>query len=122
IFRDLSLDVLATADLALLAAAYLALDNLDLARLYAEEALTLLDACRGEGPDYPQRDYFFCYQVMQAAGEPKKASHALAEAHRLLQQQAQTISPAAMQRSFLYNVAGNRTILSEWSARHPLLS
>ena len=52
-----------------------------------------------------------CHQVLQALGETYRATHALGAAHRLLMQQAQRINEPIMRRSYLENVAFNRSIL-----------
>ena len=33
---------------------------------FAKQALCLLDECGGEGPEFPQRDYFVCFKVFDA--------------------------------------------------------
>ncbi len=117
ILRDLSLDVSATADLTLLAAAHMLLGNADLARTYTDQALSILDECQGEGPDFPQRDYLFCYRVLKELGDEARAQLALTQAQRLLLKQADQISNESMRSSFLHRVAANAEILTE-SARY----
>lgn len=113
ILHELSLDVSATANLALLALAHLALSEPDLAYKYAQRTLQALDACSGEGPDFPHRDYLFCYHVMDALGHADRSRHALSRAHHLLLQQAHRIGDPAMRDSFLHAIASNREILAE---------
>jgi predicted ATPase/class 3 adenylate cyclase len=111
IFQTQQLNLSATSDLAIMAVAQLALKNEIEALANANKALQILDGCNGEGPDFPQRDYWMCHQVLQALGETYRATHALGAAHRLLMQQAQRINEPIMRRSYLENVAFNRSIL-----------
>jgi class 3 adenylate cyclase/tetratricopeptide (TPR) repeat protein len=111
-FRLLGLDRSTTADLGTLAAAHLACGEPERARAYAQEALALLDSCAGDGPDYPQRDYWVCHQIFQALGEDRLARHALQAAHRLLMASADKIADPPMRQSFLYNIAHNWAILN----------
>lgn len=111
-FRALDLLLLTTTDLTILAAAHLALNQQDKALRYTQEALRLLDESEGEGPDFPQRDYWMCYQVLQAVGETELANHALHLAHRLLLVAADKITDSAMRESYLHNTPHNQAILS----------
>lgn len=111
IFQIQQLELSTTSDLSIIAVAQLALQNEVEALEAVRKALKILDECDGEGPDFPQRDYWLCYQVLQALGEKPLAAHALASAHRLLMRQADRISDPAMRRSYLDNVAFNRNIL-----------
>jgi adenylate cyclase len=110
-FRICDLELSTTAVLATLAVAYLALGDERKALSYAHQAVALLDACSGDGPDYPQRDYWVCHQVFQALGEPALAQHALQAARRLLMTNADKITDPHMRESFLRNISHNRTIL-----------
>jgi class 3 adenylate cyclase/tetratricopeptide (TPR) repeat protein len=113
ILHDLSLELSATGDLALLALAHLALAEFDQAHEYAQRTVQALDGCGGEGPDFPHRDYLFCYRVMAALGNQESAGHALRQAYQLLRRQANRISDPAMRDSFLHAIAANREILAE---------
>ncbi|MCL4858666.1 MAG: tetratricopeptide repeat protein [Caldilineaceae bacterium] len=115
LFRSLSLDLSTPADLATLATASLALHDTEQARRYVAEAIRILDACRGEGPDFPHRDYWTCAQVLERLGEHDKAQAALHSAHRLLMGQANKIADAAMRRTFLENIWYNRAIIQRLS-------
>jgi len=110
-FKALGLVLSTPPDLTTLAFAHAAIGNKTQAFDYVNEALTILDKCKGEGPDFPQRDYWVCYQVLQAMGETPRAQHALASAHRLLMQQAQRISDETMRMSYLSQVSFNRSIV-----------
>lgn len=114
-FRMLQLELSTTSDLAIVATAQLALEHQPEALAVVHKALHILDDCAGEGPDFPQRDYWMCYQVLQALGETTLAAHALTAAHRLLMQQAQRINDVEMRRSYLENIAFNRSILNRVS-------
>ncbi|MEZ4731340.1 MAG: tetratricopeptide repeat protein [Caldilineaceae bacterium] len=111
IFQIQQLELSTTSDLSIIAIAQLALQNEGKALEAVRKALNILDECDGEGPDFPQRDYWLCYQVLQALEEKPLAAHALASAHRLLMRQAERISDPDMRRSYLDNVAFNRSIL-----------
>jgi len=110
-FRVLNLLLPTTTNLTTLAAAHLALDNKSKALSYVYNVLKILDECNGEGPDFPQRDYWMCHQVLQSLGETKLADQALASAHRLLMRQAERINDPEMRRSYLENVRYNRSIV-----------
>lgn len=109
-FRSLNLLFSTSANLTVLALAHLKLGHKTQAYRYIQEALTILDGCNGVGPDFPHRDYWSCYQVLQALGQTALADHALKEAYRLLMQQAERISEPSMRRSYLEKVAFNRSI------------
>ncbi|MCC6271131.1 MAG: tetratricopeptide repeat protein, partial [Microbacteriaceae bacterium] len=110
-FQALQLNLSITSDLSIMATAQLAMKNRSAALTIVANNLQILDNCDGEGPDFPQRDYLMCYQVLQALGETTQASHALKAAHRLLMRQAERISDLDMRRSYLENVAYNHSIL-----------
>jgi predicted ATPase/class 3 adenylate cyclase len=109
--REMDLLLSTTTDLTTLADSYLASGDPSQALAYAQEALQILDDCGGEGPDYPQRDYWICHRVLTAAGETELARHALQAAYDLLQAKAAKINDPAMRRSYLEQVAFNRAIL-----------
>jgi tetratricopeptide (TPR) repeat protein len=111
IFRALNLELSTTSDLATLAVAQLALGNRTEALSLARETLQILDMCNGEGPDFPQRDYWMCYEVLQSLGESVLARHALESAHRLLAERTQRISDPNMRVSFLDNISIHRRIV-----------
>jgi tetratricopeptide (TPR) repeat protein len=118
-FRALELEVSTTADLGTLGAAHLALGNRHLALAYIQEALALLDAYGGDGPDYPQRDYWVCAQILQALDEPTLAQQARTAAYRLLRAAADKIADVEMRESFLQNIPHNRAILTTMAPLMP---
>jgi predicted ATPase/class 3 adenylate cyclase len=113
--RKLNLDTLTTGDLATLAAAERSLKNLAGAQAYAWQARRILDECGGEGPEFPHRDYFVCYQVFLAAGETEAARTALDSAHRLVRARAEKIVDPALRESFLQRVRINHDIVSAFT-------
>ncbi len=115
--RDLDLRVWATADLTTLASACLDLGDMAKALDYAHQALAILDECGGQGPEYPQRDYFVCYQVLAADGQVEASRAALASAYRLIMTQAGKINDPALRQSFLKKVEINRQIVEEYAKR-----
>jgi tetratricopeptide (TPR) repeat protein len=117
--RTTDLHLFSADNLATLASAYLATADRVLALDYARQALAILDECGGEGPEFPQQDYFTCYQVLQACGQTEAAQHALNSAYGLVMKHAQKIVDPAMRQSFLERVPGNRQIVQEvGNAKH----
>jgi hypothetical protein len=57
------------------------------------------------------RTYLVCYQVLQAAADPR-AKGVLGTAHALLQERAATIPTEQLRRTYLENVPHNREILA----------
>jgi tetratricopeptide (TPR) repeat protein len=100
-------------DLAILALAHWYLDAVDNALNYARQACAILDECAGEGPEFPQRDYFLCYKVFAAVDEMATARHALEAAYRLVMSRADKITDPDLRRSFLERVTINRQIVAE---------
>ncbi len=107
--RELDLRPRTADDLATLAKAYLELEDINSALDYARQALTILD--EGEGPEFPQRDYFFCYQVLWTAGYEDDALKALRSACELVRERAEHIQDEMLRQSFLNNVWINRDIV-----------
>ncbi|MEZ4864075.1 MAG: DUF2791 family P-loop domain-containing protein [Caldilineaceae bacterium] len=110
-YKALGVELSTTSVLATLAQGQYRLERKAEAIATAQETIRILDACAGEGPDFPQRDYWMCYEVLHAVGEITLANRVLAAAYHLLQQQAQRISDPAMRRSYLENVPFNQRIL-----------
>lgn len=110
-FQALQLNLSITSNLSIMAQAQLAMNNPAAALTIVINNLQILDNCAGEGPDFPQRDYLMCYQVLQALDKTTQASNALEAAYRLLMRQAERISDLDMRRSYLENVTYNRNIL-----------
>jgi hypothetical protein len=113
--RELGLDLLAADDLATLAAAHQrsrppdGVNGSD----YAWQALAILDECGGEGPEFPHRDYFLCYEVLAANGQMEAARAALSSAYHLVKTRAERIGDPDARQSFLENVPVNRRIVEE---------
>lgn len=105
----------ATPDnLAVLAAAHLALGNLAQALDYAAQAQTILEECGGEGPEFPQQDYFTIYQVLTAAGQSEFAQAALRSAYKLVITRAEKIIDPLLRQSFLERVLSNQAIIKAY--------
>ena len=79
--------------------------------------MTALDKCSGEGPDFPHRDYFICYQVLTMAGQEEIARAALQSAYNLVIARADKITDPDLRRSFLERVPVNREIVQEYKDR-----
>jgi predicted ATPase/class 3 adenylate cyclase len=110
--QALGLTLRTTADLTTLAAASLAIGAIDQALDYANQALAILDACRGEGPEFPQEDYAICARVLSAAGQHEAAQQASQMAYRLVMARATKITDPVLRQSFLEHVPGNRAIVA----------
>ena len=85
---------------------------------YAQRALHLLDECGGVGPEFPQRDYLVCYQVLSAVGQDRAALRALEGAYKLVMARAARISDPGLRRSFLERVPTNGQIVQEALREH----
>ena len=114
--RDLELDLLTTIDLTSLGLAHYALGDMDAALSHIQQALTILDQCQGKGPEFPQRDYHLCSQVLRAAGLTTQAQVALRQAYSLVMDKADRISDPALRCSFLEQVRFNREIVDAYRA------
>jgi class 3 adenylate cyclase/Flp pilus assembly protein TadD len=112
IFTEMAVRYAQQTELTTLARAWLALGNREQALHYIQEALAILDQSGGEGPDYPHRDYFRCYQVLYACGLMDEAKSALASAHQLLMARVEKISAPHLRRLFLENISFNREMLA----------
>jgi hypothetical protein len=66
----------------------------------------------------PFRVYLVCYQVLQAADDPR-SGHVLKAAHALLQERAASIDDQETRHAFLHNVTAHREIAEAWQASHP---
>jgi tetratricopeptide (TPR) repeat protein len=111
IYQELELPHNTTITLSTMAAAYLALTDISRALTYAHQTLTILDECRGEGPEFPQRDYFICHQVFVAGEETATAQHALEAAYHLVMIRTEKITDPDLRRSFLERVTINHQIV-----------
>jgi len=103
-------------NLAILAASYLAVDDLAQALDHAVQAKTILEECGGEGPEFPQQDYFIIYQVLTTAGRSQEAEAALQMAHQIVTARAEKIKDPFLRQSFLERVVANRTIIDTFRA------
>jgi tetratricopeptide (TPR) repeat protein len=110
--RELDLRPNEADDLAVMAVAHLYATEYEYALDQAKHALAILDECQGEGPEFPQRDYFFCYQVFAANQDVASARHALQAAHQMVMNRAEKITDPALRHSFLENVPINREIVA----------
>jgi class 3 adenylate cyclase/tetratricopeptide (TPR) repeat protein len=108
-----------TDNLATLAAVHLSARDMAQALDCAQQALAILEECSGEGPEFPQRDYFICYQVLAAAGQEERAQVALQSAYDLVMARADKITDPALRQSFLEKVRVNREIVEEYVKREP---
>jgi len=110
ILRDLNLEVQTTTDLTTIATSALACNNRQTALTAALSALQILDACHGDGPDFPHRDYWRSALVLKASGHNEQAEAALASARHLLLAKAEKIADPMIRESFINNVSFNREI------------
>jgi tetratricopeptide (TPR) repeat protein len=99
---------------ATLAAAHLGLGNTRSAEASAHQAIAVLDECGGEGPDFPQRDYWMAANVLESLGRQEAAQSARNRALALLLARAERISDTAMRRTFLEVVPVHVAIM-RWS-------
>ncbi len=105
----------ATPDnLATLAAAYLAKNDLAQALNYVAQTQAILEECGGEGPEFPQQDYFIAYQVLAVAGQTEAAQAALRSAYNLVMLRAEKITDPTLRQSFLERVAVNQAIVKTY--------
>lgn len=101
IHTALGMDLNAIDDLATLAGAHLSRRELLQAEQHAREAYQRLQTCNGEGPEFPQRDYFICYQVFGATGDTSTARSALQAASAIVQQRAAQIQDVQLRHGYL---------------------
>lgn len=109
IHETLGMDLNAIDDLAAIAGAHLDRRELPQATTYATEVYRRLQACNGEGPEFPQQDYFICYQIMAATGDTATARAALRQANAIIQQRARQIQDEQLRQSYL-NIRLHREI------------
>jgi tetratricopeptide (TPR) repeat protein len=112
--NELGLRLSTTYDLTTLAAAHLALGDVVEALGYAEQVLAILAECGGEGPEFPERDYWLSYQVLMAAGQADRAGATLQAAHHLVMSRADKITDPALHQSFLERIEVNREIVTAY--------
>lgn len=117
--REIGMLTWAIADVATLAAAYLALEQRDLALTYANQTMLLLAQSDLGEPEAPQRDYFRCYQVYAALGQRELARDALKSAYTIVCDRAGRMNDAMLRQSFLIQVPINHAIVQEAQAMFP---
>jgi tetratricopeptide (TPR) repeat protein len=110
--QELKMHFATPDNLAILAAAYLASGDLTQALDYAAQTRTILEECGGEGPEFPQQDYFIIYQIFTATGQTEHAQAALQSAYILVMSRAEKITDQTLRQSFLEQVAINRAIIT----------
>jgi adenylate cyclase len=110
--QELKMHCATPDNLAVLAAAFLASGDLTQAVNYAIQTQTILKECGGEGPEFPQQDYFIIYQVFTATGQTEHAQAALKSAYQLVLARAEKITDQTLRQSFLEKVAINRVIIT----------
>jgi class 3 adenylate cyclase/tetratricopeptide (TPR) repeat protein len=111
---ELNLRLYTTFDLTSLAAIYLAMNEIPQALGYTEQGLSILEEYGGEGPEFPERDYWISYQVLVAAGQTERAKTVLQSAYALVMRRAERITDLALRQSFLERVEVNREIVAAY--------
>jgi tetratricopeptide (TPR) repeat protein len=111
---DLRLDT--TYNLTTLAQAYMLDGDMESAVKYAHDALHILGECGGEGPEFPQRDYFLCAQVLDTSGDREASRQAMQAAYDLVMERATKITDPVLRQSFLERVAINRQVVQAGGA------
>ncbi|MBN1887644.1 MAG: tetratricopeptide repeat protein [Thermoflexales bacterium] len=86
------------------------------AQAHVQEILDHLETGSLSGAEEPFEIYLSCYQVLDAAGDPR-ALEILNAAHDLLHQQAAQIGSEELQQSFLYTVPSHRRICQAWDKK-----
>jgi tetratricopeptide (TPR) repeat protein len=99
-----------------LARAVLIRGNIVEANAYVTDILAYLETNALDGAESPALVYLACYQVLQAANDPR-ANELLAQGYRFLMDRAAKISDEALRRSFLEYVPWNRELLAVWGER-----
>ncbi len=112
--QEIGADALTTIDLTTAAQAYWALDKHKQALEQVEQALQLLEQSTDHKPEFPQRDYFICYQILQQANKMPTAKAALENAYAILIQQAQGFRQELSRQAFLTHVPHNRAIIEAY--------
>lgn len=112
LLEKLGIEAALTTDLCTLAEASMQLNQQSHAETYTNQVFTLLEELNGEGADYPHRDYFTCYRILEQLGDHQRAHAALRKAYTILQKKAMRIGDPAMRSSFLENVTFNRQIMA----------
>jgi adenylate cyclase len=116
LFTQLEQPLSATVAHATLAAAQLALGHHQAAELSVRTAIEILDECGGEGPDFPQRDYWLCSKTLASLGYTQDARRAAEQAAGILLQRAERISNELLRTSYLTRVTMHAEITAALSA------
>lgn len=103
----------APTDIVTVAAAYLALDQHAFALPHVDEAMLMLTQEGANQPEFPQRDYFRCYQVYAALGHSSHAHRALQLAYTIVREGVAKMCDATLRQSFLKAVPINCRIVQE---------
>ncbi|MEM7134382.1 MAG: tetratricopeptide repeat protein [Chloroflexota bacterium] len=114
--QELRMRLSTTGNLATLGEIYLSNNKLLQALEYAEMAISILDECHGEGPEFSQQDYFICSRIFEAAGQAIRAQAALQSAYELIMTRAGRITDPNLRQSFLTEVAINREIVKKYES------
>jgi tetratricopeptide (TPR) repeat protein len=118
LWRELGNQALQMEARATLARVHLASENIDQAMAQIEQILAYLDAGGSfVGAEQPLRNDLTCYQVLQAANDPRAAG-VLHAAYDQLREQAARIPDAPTRRVFLENISWHREIVQLWRAAH----
>jgi hypothetical protein len=112
LFQQIDQPLSLTAVYACLALANLGAGDDIAAEAAVFNALAILDDCGGDGPDFPQRDYWFCARTLAALGRSDMAQRAAEQAAILLRQRADRISDETMRGTYLTQVAVHAEIIA----------
>jgi class 3 adenylate cyclase/tetratricopeptide (TPR) repeat protein len=112
LFAQLDQPLSSTIVYATAAAASLALGDRTGAETAVQRALGILDECGGDGPDFPQRDYWLCAQTLAALGHHATAHRARTQAATLLARRAERISDPTMRSTYLTKVQVHAEIMA----------
>jgi len=114
--QELDMRPLSADNLVTLAEAHRVSGNVANALVYARQALSILEECGSEGPEFPCRDYFLCYRVLSVGGHEQDAHAALQSAYDLVMSQVEKISDPTLRQTFL-EIPVNREIVQEYAER-----
>ncbi|MDM8526904.1 tetratricopeptide repeat protein [Anaerolineales bacterium HSG24] len=89
-----------TDNFAVLAKAYLTQGDTNKAVEYANQAWELLEECKGEGPEFPQRDYCACGDVFAHVGD-SRAEQAYSLARNFIETRAEHIQDDDLREAYL---------------------
>lgn len=112
--QEIGADALTTIDLTTMAEAYWLLEKHQQAIAYVNQTLTLLKQAIQSKPEFPQRDYFICFQLLQRAGQHVAARNALQAAHAIVMKQAEGYKNYTRRHAFLTRVPQNQAIITAY--------